>query len=41
MLNDIKTVYLRSGATILQDAMGAGALIIMLAAGLYFPGLGK
>ena len=40
MLNDIKTVYLRSGATILQDAMGAAALVIMLAAGLYLPGIG-
>lgn len=40
MLNDIKTVYLRSGATILQDAMGVAALMVMLTVGLYLPGLG-
>lgn len=39
MLNDIKTVYSRSGATILQDAIGAAALVVMLAVGLYLPGL--
>ena len=39
MIDDIKTVYARSGATLLQDAIGAGALVIMLAVGLYFPGL--
>lgn len=39
MLEDIKTVYVRSGATILQDAIGAAALMIMLAVGLYLPGL--
>lgn len=40
MLNDIKTVYSRSGATILQDAMGAAALLVMLTVGLFLPGLG-
>ncbi len=39
MLNDIKTVYSRSGATILQDATGAAAIVVMLAVGLYLPGL--
>ncbi len=39
MLNDIKTVYSRSGATILQDAVGAAAIVVMLAVGLYLPGL--
>jgi len=39
MLNDIKNVYLRSGATILQDALGAAALVVMLAVGLYLPGM--
>ncbi len=39
MLAEIKTVYARSGATILQDAIGAAALVVMLAVGLYFPGL--
>ncbi len=39
MLDDIKTVYSRSGATILQDATGAAAIVVMLAVGLYLPGL--
>jgi hypothetical protein len=39
MLDDIKTVYSRSGATILQDAAGAAAIVVMLAVGLYLPGL--
>lgn len=39
MLEDIKTVYVRSGPTILQDAIGLAALVIMLAVGLYLPGL--
>lgn len=39
MLAEIKTVYARSGATIFQDAAGAAALVVMLAAGLYLPGL--
>ena len=38
MLADIKTVYTRSGATIVQDAAGAAALLVMLAVGLYLPG---
>ena len=38
MLAEIKTVYARSGATILQDAVGAAALVVMLTVGLYFPG---
>ena len=39
MLNDIKTVYSRSGATLLRDAIGAAAIVVMLAVGLYLPGL--
>ncbi|WP_267128386.1 hypothetical protein [Profundibacter amoris] len=39
MLAEIKTVYARSHATLLQDAAGAAALIIMLGAALYIPGL--
>lgn len=39
MLDDIKIVYARSGATILQDAIGAAALVVMLTVGLYLPGL--
>jgi len=38
MLADIKNVYTRSGATIVQDAAGAAALLVMLAVGLYLPG---
>ncbi len=40
MLRDIKTVYARSGATILQDAIGAAAIMVMLTVGLFLPGLG-
>ena len=39
MLNDIRTVYSRSGATILKDAIGAAALVVILTVGLYLPGL--
>ena len=39
MLAEIKTVYARSHATLLQDAAGAAALIVMLGAALYIPGL--
>lgn len=39
MFEDIKIVYVRSGATILQDAIGAAALVIILTVGLYLPGL--
>lgn len=39
MLAEIKTVYIRSGATLLQDAAGAAALIVMLGAALYMPGV--
>ncbi len=39
MLTEIKTIYARTGATIFQDAAGAVALVVMLTAGLYLPGL--
>jgi len=39
MLTDIKTVYRRSGETILQDALGAASLLVMLAVGLYLPSI--
>jgi hypothetical protein len=37
MLTEIRTVYKRSSETILEDAMGAGALLVMMAAALYLP----
>ncbi|WP_272945274.1 hypothetical protein [Actibacterium atlanticum] len=39
MLNDVKTVLRRSPATLLQDAVGAVALIVMLMASLHLPSL--
>jgi len=39
MLAEIKTVYTRSGATIIQDAAGAAALLVMLVVGLFLPGI--
>ncbi len=39
MLAEIKTVYARSRETLLQDAAGAAALIVMLGAALYLPGV--
>ena len=39
MLTQIKTILERSEDTILQDAIGAVALMVMLVAGLHLPGL--
>ena len=33
----LKTILLRSHATLLQDAAGAAALIVMLVVGLHLP----
>jgi hypothetical protein len=40
MLTQIRTVIARSQSTLLQDAIGAGALCVMLWAALHLPGLG-
>lgn len=39
MINDVKTAFNRSTSTILQDAAGASALIVMLIVGLHLPSL--
>jgi hypothetical protein len=39
MLTELKSVIERSSATLLQDALGAAALMVMLLAGLHLPGL--
>ena len=39
MLNDMKAVFERSPATVLQDALGVGSLFAMLFVGLSMPGL--
>ena len=39
MLNEIKSVIARSQDTLLQDAAGAAALMVILVGGLYLPGL--
>lgn len=39
MLKDIRAVLNRSSATILQDALGAVSLVVMLVMGLHLPGL--
>ncbi len=39
MLAEIKIVYARSGATLIQDAAGAAALMVMLGVALYLPGM--
>lgn len=39
MINQIKTAALRSGNTLLGDAIGAAALVVMLVGALYLPGL--
>lgn len=36
-LRTLKTIATRSQATLLQDALGAAALIVMLVGGLYIP----
>lgn len=39
MLHQIKITAARSHETLLGDAMGAAALMVMLVGGLYLPGL--
>ena len=39
MLNEIKSVIARSSETLLQDAVGAAALVVMLLASLIVPGM--
>ncbi len=39
MLAEIKAVYQRSSETILQDAIGAAALLVMLTVALYLPAM--
>lgn len=41
MINQIKTVAARSQETLLGDAAGAAALVIMLMGCLYLPGLAQ
>ncbi|MFD3189112.1 hypothetical protein ACFMPD_02415 [Sedimentitalea sp. HM32M-2] len=39
MIRQIKTAINRSQDRLLQDAAGAGALVVMLLVGLYLPGV--
>ena len=39
MLTEMKNVVTRSSSTLLQDAAGAAALVLMLVIGLNLPGL--
>lgn len=39
MIDQVKTVIARSRYTIVQDAIGAAALMTMLLAALYLPGV--
>ena len=39
MANDIKTAIVRSRGTIIADAIGAAALLVMLFVGLSLPGM--
>ncbi|MEO9778168.1 MAG: hypothetical protein ABJO75_25480 [Sedimentitalea sp.] len=39
MMSQIKTVFRRTQDTLLQDAIGAGALVVMLMVALHLPGL--
>lgn len=37
MLNEIKSAVSRSSATLIEDAIGAAALAVILLVGLYLP----
>lgn len=37
LFGQIKAIVTRSGNTLLQDALGASALVVMLFVGLYVP----
>jgi len=39
MFSDLKSVLLRSRETLIEDAAGALALMVMLVVGLHLPGL--
>ncbi|WP_306114495.1 MULTISPECIES: hypothetical protein [unclassified Roseovarius] len=39
MMHQIKTAAIRSSETLLGDAIGAAALMVMLLGALYLPGL--
>jgi hypothetical protein len=39
MIADVKALLARADATLLQDAAGAVALVVILVAGLHLPGL--
>ncbi|AHD09716.1 hypothetical protein VWZ88_11490 [Phaeobacter sp. JH20_36] len=39
MMTQIKTTVQNAQSTLLQDAIGAAALVVMLVAGLHLPGL--
>ena len=39
MFSDLKAIIARAEPTLLQDALGAVALMVMLVAGLHLPGL--
>ncbi|MFS4583240.1 hypothetical protein [Phaeobacter sp. C3_T13_0] len=39
MITQIKTTVQNAQSTLLQDALGAAALVVMLVAGLHLPGL--
>lgn len=39
MMSQIKTVFHRAQDTLLQDAIGAGALVVMLLVALHLPGV--
>ncbi|MDF0599532.1 hypothetical protein P1J78_02200 [Psychromarinibacter sp. C21-152] len=39
MMTELKEILSRSSATLLQDAAGAAALVLMLIVGLNLPGL--
>lgn len=39
MLNQIRNVYHRSQDTLVQDVLGAAALVVMLLVALHMPGL--
>ncbi|CRL11236.1 hypothetical protein [Phaeobacter italicus] len=39
MIAQIKTTVQNAHSTLLQDAIGAAALVVMLLAGLHLPGL--
>lgn len=39
MFQQIKATVNRSSATLMQDALGASALVVMLMVGLHLPGM--